>query len=69
MTRATLAAWLLASSFFLLVFSAYAICNDDGSYAAPTLKDLCQAQGWPDDENSKRAFHRACRRELERELK
>ncbi|HWW99632.1 hypothetical protein [Collimonas sp.] len=66
MSRATLAAWLLASCFFLLVFSAYAICNDDDSYAAPTLRDLCEAHGWPDDENSKMAFRRACQTELKR---
>jgi hypothetical protein len=64
MTRATLAAWLLTSCFFLLVFSAYAICNDDDSYAAPTLRDLCLAQGWPDDSNSKLAFQRACKSEI-----
>ncbi|WP_211441448.1 hypothetical protein [Collimonas humicola] len=64
MTRATLSSWLLAVCFFLLVFSAYAICTDTDSYAAPTLKDLCEAHGWPDDENSKLAFRRACHAEL-----
>ncbi|SFD03516.1 hypothetical protein [Collimonas sp. OK412] len=66
MTRATLTTWSLAGCFFLLVLSAYAISNDADSYAAPTLKDLCEAQGWPDDENSKLAFRRACHTELQR---
>lgn len=67
MTRATLTTCSLSARFVLLVLSAYAISNDADSYAAPTLKDLCEAQGWPDNENNKLAF-RACHAELKHGL-
>ena len=56
---------------------ANALASNAGDYAAPTQEeidadieaqriDLCNADGWPDDENSKLAFRRACHSELKR---
>jgi hypothetical protein len=57
--------------------AGYAFADNAGEYAAPTAEeieadiqtqraDLCSADGWPDDEQSKLAFQRACQSELSR---
>ncbi len=52
--------------------AGYAFADNAGEYAAPTVAeieadiqtqraDLCGADGWPEDADSKLAFERACR--------
>ena len=64
-----------AIAFIALIGIANALANNAGDYATPTQEeiyddieaqriDLCDSDGWPDDENSKLAFQRACKSEL-----
>lgn len=66
-----------ATAFVALLGLANALASNAGEYAAPTTEeiesdiqtqriDLCNADGWPDDDNSKLAYERACRGELHR---
>jgi len=66
-----------ALAFIAAYGIANAIATNSGEYAAPTEEeieadvqaqraDLCSADGWPDDDQSKLAFQRACRSELGR---
>jgi hypothetical protein len=66
-----------AVAFIALLGLANALANNAGDYAAPTQAeidtdieaqrvDLCNVDGWPNDENSKLAFRRACHTELQR---
>lgn len=68
---------LSAVAFIALLGLANALASNAGDYAAPTQEeidadieaqrvDLCDADGWPDDENSRLAFRRACHTELQR---
>jgi len=64
-------------ALFVFIFGAQAIATDAGEYAAPAPAeieadiqtqrvDLCNVHGWPKDELSQQAFHRACSTELTR---
>jgi hypothetical protein len=75
--RTTLQNSVGAIAFIALLGLANALANNAGDYAAPTQEeidadieaqrvDLCDADGWPDDENSQLAFRRACHTELQR---
>jgi hypothetical protein len=66
-----------ALTFVALLGLANALASNAGEYAAPTAEeiesdlqtqriDLCNADGWPDDDNSKLAYERACHGELHR---
>lgn len=66
---------LSALVFIALLGLANALATNAGDYAAPTQEEieadieqqrinLCDADGWPDDENSKLAFQRACKSEI-----
>lgn len=66
-----------AVAFVTVLGLANALATNAGDYAAPTHDeidadieaqriDLCDADGWPNDENSKLAFRRACHTELQR---
>lgn len=66
-----------AIAFVALLGLANALASNAGDYAAPTQEeidadieaqrvDLCNADGWPDDESSRLAFRRACHTELQR---
>ncbi|MEM4986295.1 hypothetical protein V8G57_02730 [Collimonas sp. H4R21] len=68
---------LCTVAFVALLGLANALATNAGDYAAPTQEeidadieaqrvDLCDADGWPDDENSRLAFRRACHTELKR---
>ncbi|MFJ2989922.1 hypothetical protein ACIPF8_18815 [Collimonas sp. NPDC087041] len=66
-----------AFAFITMLGLANSMASNAGNYAAPTQEeidadieaqrvDLCDADGWPDDENSRLAFRRACHTELQR---
>ncbi len=64
--RTHLIAWLLSFALLIVIFSAYAICNDDYDRDTPTLHDICAGANWPIDEGAKLAYERACKTELVR---
>ncbi|MFJ2989988.1 hypothetical protein ACIPF8_19145 [Collimonas sp. NPDC087041] len=64
-----------AIAFIATIGVGYALADNAGEYAAPTPEeieadiqtqraDLCNADGWPDDDSSRLAFKRACHAEL-----
>ena len=64
-----------AAAFVAALAAGCAFADNAGEYAAPTPAEieadiqtqranLCNADGWPDDADSKLDFQRACRRDL-----
>lgn len=64
-----------ALAFIVFLLVAYELGNDAGEYVAPIRKDaqvhiemqrsdLCNAEGWPNTNESRIAFERACRDEI-----